>query len=291
MIELNTLLADVGINPEKTLVFRHQPYEPELRKIFPAIALEARELLEAYQSAHNPRAESALRRASHLVTFIASGSGKALFVGVYNVAGYRTVSRDEWFAMPENQALMDLGMMSWTAKDRDEALWFDLRHRQFYEDWAGKLVVGWPKPDRSWFRWADRNQFPILAIHEDNVLERQARTWDQLALTWPELSVLSRRERDGLAQWRGIYLITDTSDGARYVGSAYGADNILGRWMNYAKSGHGGNKLLKLRDHRNFVFSILQRVSPDLPVDDVVAIENSWKIRLGTRAPAGLNDN
>lgn len=291
MIELNTLLADIGINPEKTLVFRHQPYEPELRKIFPAIALEARELLEAYQSAHNPRAESALRRASHLVTFIASGSGKALFVGVYDVAGYRTVSRDEWFAMPENQALMDLGMMSWTAKDRDEALWFDLCHRQFYEDWVGKLVVGWPKPDRSWFRWADRNHFPILAIHEDNILERQARTWDQMALTWPELSVLPRRERDGLAQWRGIYLITDTSDGARYVGSAYGAENILGRWMNYAKSGHGGNKLLKLRDHRKFVFSILQRVSPDLPVDDVVAIENSWKIRLGTRAPAGLNDN
>lgn len=291
MIELNTMLADIGLEPSKTLVFRHQPYEPALRKMFPTIALESRELLEAYQSAHNPKAESALRKASHLATFIANGTGQALFIGLYDVAGHRPISRDEWFAIPENRVLMDLGMMSWTAKDRDHALWFDLRHRSCYDEWSGKLVVDWPKPDRSWYRWADRNIFSIRAIHEENVLAQQVRRWDQLLLTWQDLSILSRRERDGLAQWRGIYLITDTSDGARYVGSAYGAENILGRWLNYAKSGHGGNKHLKLRDHRNFVFSILQRVSPDLPPEDVIAIEGSWKLRLGTRAPAGLNDN
>jgi GIY-YIG catalytic domain len=102
---------------------------------------------------------------------------------------------------------------------------------------------------------------------------------------------LPRRIKEGLAHWRGVYLITDNCDGARYVGSAYGADNILGRWQSYAKSGHGGNKLLKLRDARSFSFSILQRVSPDLPAEDVIAIETSWKVRLGTRAPAGLNEN
>ena len=291
MIELNTILADTGLDPARVLVMRHQPYEPALRKIFPAIALEARHLFNAYQSAHNPKTESALAKASHLASFIADGSGKALFVGLYDVVGHRTVDREQWLAIPENRALIDLGMLTWVEKGRDSAKWFNLPSRELYQNWSGKLVVGWPPPDRSWYRWADRNIFPVISIHEENVLERPALSWDQLVLSWAELSVLSRRIREGLAQWRGIYLITDTTDGARYVGSAYGADNLLGRWQNYAKSGHGGNKLLRLRDPRNFSFSILQRVSPDLPAEEVIAIEASWKLRLSTRAPSGLNEN
>jgi hypothetical protein len=183
MIELNTLLSDLGLEPSKVLVMRHQPYEPELRKVFPSIALEARRLFDAYQSAHNPRTESALKRASHLASFIADGGGRAIFVGLYDVVGYRTVNREQWLAISENQALMDMGMLSWMAKGREHALWFDLPPRDCYQIWSGKLVVGWPSPDRSWYRWADRNRFPILSIHEENVLERPALSWDQLILT------------------------------------------------------------------------------------------------------------
>lgn len=45
-----------------------------------------------------------------------------------------------------------------------------------------------------------------------------------------------------LAEWRGIYLIFDTRDAKAYVGSAYGSENILGRWRSYADSGHGGHR-------------------------------------------------
>lgn len=67
--------------------------------------------------------------------------------------------------------------------------------------------------------------------------------------------------------------------------------NLLGRWRNYAASGHGGNRLLRQRDPANFRFSILQRVSPDMDPADIVRLEATWKARLHTRAPAGLNDN
>ena len=75
------------------------------------------------------------------------------------------------------------------------------------------------------------------------------------------------------------------------MGSAYGADNLLVRWLGYAASGHGGNTLLQERDHRNFRFAILQLVAPDEESDTVIRLEASWKKRLATHSPNRLNDN
>ena len=58
--------------------------------------------------------------------------------------------------------------------------------------------------------------------------------WDELALTWEDLRVLPTRWKSALSQWRGVYVIFDHDDGKRYVGSAYGKDNLLGRWLHYA---------------------------------------------------------
>lgn len=55
--------------------------------------------------------------------------------------------------------------------------------------------------------------------------------------------------------------------------------------------GHGGNQLLRRRAPRGFHFSILQRLSPDMDASDVIRLESTWKERLHTRAPLGLNDN
>jgi hypothetical protein len=103
--------------------------------------------------------------------------------------------------------------------------------------------------------------------------------------------VLPTRWRSVLSQWRGIYYIFDPTIWMGYVGSAYGKDNLLGRWLEYAASGHGGNILLRKRDPKAFQFTILQRVSPDMDGDDVIRLEGAWKERLHTRAPLGLNDN
>jgi hypothetical protein len=63
------------------------------------------------------------------------------------------------------------------------------------------------------------------------------------------------------------------------------------RWKNYGISGHGGNALLKKRDPKQFSFTILPRVAPDMDMKDVIRVEDTWKKRLHTRAPDGLNDN
>ena len=133
--------------------------------------------------------------------------------------------------------------------------------------------------------------FNLVSILEDSALDADMPEWDEIALTWEELRVLPTRWKSALSQWRGIYFIFDNEDGKGYVGSAYGKDNLLGRWLNYAAVGHGGNKLLKQRNPQSFSFSILQRVSPDMEAADVIRLEATWKERLHTRQPYGLNDN
>jgi hypothetical protein len=174
---------------------------------------------------------------------------------------------------------------------RPTVLWFDLVLCDFYAHWKGRLIVGWPPPERSWWRRAHRNTIPILAVLEDSALDAAMPEWDAIDLTREQLGVLPTRWKSALSQWRAIYFIFDTSDRKGYVGSAYGGSNLLGRWLNYAVRGHGGNQLLRQRDPRTFRFTILQRVSPDMEAGDVIRLESSWKERLHTREPYGLNDN
>jgi hypothetical protein len=126
---------------------------------------------------------------------------------------------------------------------------------------------------------------------EESLLDAAMPSWRAITLSWQELQVLPTKWRSALSHWRGIYYIFDISDGKGYVGAAYGFENILGRWLNYAVSGHGGNMQLRKRSPHNFCFSILERVSPDMEAEEAVRLENSWKDRLHTRAPFGLNEN
>ncbi|MCK5407604.1 MAG: GIY-YIG nuclease family protein [Candidatus Krumholzibacteria bacterium] len=94
----------------------------------------------------------------------------------------------------------------------------------------------------------------------------------------------------------GVYLIVDQNTGKQYVGSAYGEKGILGRWTNYAKTGHGGNnQLKKLMEWdpmyaENFNFTILRTLSKTLTQAEIIDYERLYKSKLGTRA-FGLNSN
>jgi hypothetical protein len=103
--------------------------------------------------------------------------------------------------------------------------------------------------------------------------------------------------RTALSNVAGVYLITDTSDGKLYVGSAYGGEGIWQRWTVYAQNGHGGNKEIdrllseKGRVHaQHFQFSLLEVCDLDADSDYVIEREIHWKTVLKTRE-FGLNKN
>jgi hypothetical protein len=268
---------------------RHSPAEPALKRVLPWLAAEQHDVYNAYQQTQGPSGEKQMLRAKWLASFIGHQPGKALYIGLYRVMGYRTLTYDEYWRVPAYQEMRQWGITGLT-RSRGSCLWFDLELNSFYNHWKGKLVVDWPGGERSWSRWSNRNRLEICAVHEDSLLDPPVPDWSALNLGWADLSVLPTRLRNALSEWRGIYYIFDEATGKGYVGSAYGKENILGRWKNYAANGHGGNAQLRRLDPRMFRFSILQRVSPDMEPAEVIDIENSWKSRLHTRIH-GLNDN
>jgi len=258
-----------------------------MRKVLPWLAAEKPEAFNAYQQAQNPNVEKVLMKADIVASFIAQEGEKALFVGLYRRGKWRTVTNDQFLAIPAIAELRPFGQRG--IEGRETCLWFELERTDIYSEWKGRLVVKWPS-GRLWWRWAKSNSFPIHAIHEESLLDAEMPSWDRLSLTWEELRVLPTKWKAALRQWRGIYYIFDLKLARGYVGSACGGENILGRWQNYAESGHGGNKKLKEQDQKNFLFTILQRTSPDMERDNVLQLEASWKDRLHTR-DFGLNDN
>ena len=291
-MELNDLLKKKGYDPERVLVLRHRPYEPELNRRFRWIAAERPDLFNAYQQTHGEKLENTMTKASHVVSFIGHKPGRAVFVGLYAIGQTQRITREEYWRIPAYAELRELGMNGFTEADpRSSVLRFDLEREEFYDFWKGRLVVEWPAPERSWWRRAHRNLIPIQAVLEDSALEEQMPAWDKIILSWQDLKTLPTHWRTVLCHWRGIYYIFDTNQRKGYVGAAYGEENLCHRWENYALSGHGGNSLLKKCDPANFHFSILQIVSPDADPRDVVQLEGTWKERLHSRSPLGLNDN
>ncbi len=289
MIDLNDLLTKSGLDPATVMVMRHRPAEKDLRAVLPWLAAERPAVYNAFQCNHSEVVEKALSKARYLVSFIGHEAGRAVFVGVYEVARYEVVSVDRFWALPGNAELRVLGISG--PKDERDSFWFDLQPTLHLSDWKGKLVIDWTGIERSWWRWASRNRLPVRAVHDESLLVKAMPDWQTLTFEWSQLNLLPTSWRQALAQWRGIYYIFDRTSRLGYVGSASGAENLLGRWQDYAASGDGGNRLLRGRDPQGFVFSILQRLSPDMQVEDVVQIESTWKERLHSRTPNGLNDN
>jgi hypothetical protein len=290
-MNFNDLLGSKGIDPQHVLVMRHRPREPELNKVLPWLAAEEPDVFNAYQQTQGEKVERAMLGAKYVASFIGHEPGKALFIGLYAIGDTRRLSYKQYWQVPANVRMKEFGMVGFKRGSRKACLWFDLALQDFYARWKGKLVMDWPRPERSWWRWARSNVIPIHAVLEESALDKAMPEWDKIDLTWKELAVLPKPWRVELSRWRGIYFIFDDYDRKGYVGSAYGRDNLLGRWRNYESNGHGGNRLLRLRNPNSFRFTILQRVSPDMDADDVIRLEASWKTRLHARAPFGLNDN
>lgn len=285
------LLTAATIDPSKVVALRHSPAERDLRRALPWLAVERPELFNAYQQTQNPRVERDIAKSAYVASFIGHVPRQALFVGLYSVGGSQPLTKEQFWRAAAYIELAKLGMVGFKADDpRETLLLFDLNLRPELAQWKGRLIVSWPPPEIRWWRSGDAD-LGVHAIAEENRLTPSMPDWRDLDVSWDQLAVLPSSWRAALAQWRGVYLIFDTSDAKSYVGSAYGGKNMLGRWEGYGDTGHGGNALLRQREPRHFRFSILERVSPDMPADEVIRLESSWKERLHTRQPFGLNIN
>lgn len=287
MLTLTSLLDDAGLPFDNIIVARHTPKEPPLRRVIKAIVVQRPDLFRVYQSVQGEKLESAMTRAAYMASFLDNGPGSAIFAGLYRIGRSRKVTQALFNAVPENRELLALGMDDEWNRD---PLMFEMELNDGLSEWIGRLCVGWSVNPRPWWQWAKRERFPVTALHPENMLSPAMPPWEEIVLSGAELQLLPPSWQAKLFEWRGIYLIFDVAREKGYVGAAYGPENLLGRWRNYAASGHGGNVQLRSCKRTDLRFSILQRTSPDMPIDEVQALESRWKARLHTRSH-GLNSN
>jgi len=287
-LDFNAMLTTAGFQLNRTVVVRHRPTERKLQAVLPWLVADRPDLFQVYQSFQEGRAAACLMRRAQVISFLGLEPGRAVFAGASQIGDATPVSEEIFQGTSGQAELFELGQSRSTGSSGITR--FDLRPIPGWDRWVGRLVIDWPGKELSWFRLAEKNAFLITAITEENRFVQTMPNWTDLNLTWAQLQVLPRSWRARLAEWRGVYLIFDTDRGAGYVGSAAGAENILGRWANYGRTGHGGNVQLRSSRPESLRFSILQLTSPDLAMADVIAIESSWKARLHTRE-FGLNSN
>ncbi len=287
VLTLNDLLARAGLDPADTLVLRHRPPQRELQISLPEFAENELEVFEAYQAVQGQQVAAMMKKCGLLASFIGMDPGTAIFAGIWRVRGYRPLDLSDLVPGSALTRLTDQGVAYVTSPPKVDVL-FDLERLPAYTDWRGRLDISWPSRGFNWKLRAEGRDFPVRAIHEESRFSSKTLDWERLSLTWRQLQSLPLRHRELLRGLRGVYYIFDERRALGYVGSATGADNMLGRWTDYATSGHGGNKGMAKCDPESLRFSILQRTDLQVSRSEVLSLEMSWMQRLRTREH-GLN--
>lgn len=282
MLTLTSLLQLYGFDSNvSTKLVRHQDSRWDVDLLWRQGHLEP---YQAYQS------RPVFQGAQRLVSFIGRPGTSALFVGVYDVLGVQRTSK---FRLPKDFPYPEMGN-GWQFE-------YDLRKDRAFRDLEGRLVVDWGKGTRSWVQNNRQASKPVIELLPAGYVTEWP-GFAEVVLRHDEL-VKVVENRDAHREWHrmlssvaAVYLILDTKTGDQYVGSAYGEGGLLGRWRNYAKSAHGGNKQLKALAAkrpdmaRDLQFAILQTLPLASTAKEVVDHERRHKVKLGSRAH-GLNSN
>jgi hypothetical protein len=280
-ITFHDLLNMQNINPKDVKLVRHGNAQIDILESFRS----NRKYFEAYQSFQG---YNKFGKAKHIASFSPGRSTTAVFLGLYNIKNH--LHNDD--LTKKHHSIIDKFAFPDEWKWHKVSSWYHLELNQTFEDLSERLIIDWGKSTVSWVQNKDKR---ILEIKGANSIGEFV-SYDEIQINYNQLQNLSKDVItngtwiNALSAVNGIYLIKDTSIGKLYVGSAYGDNGIYGRWMSYAKNGHGGNVELKKLNPNNFEFSILEIATKTASADEVIHRESRWKEKLGTRQ-FGLNLN
>jgi hypothetical protein len=160
-----------------------------------------------------------------------------------------------------------------------------------YEKYLGRLIIKFENFVQTMIRKATSviNECEVVQILPDTFDNDIFPGYDKVNVSWEELSRIIKKEswKTALQNQKGVYLITDVSNGNMYVGSAFGENMILGRWQSYINTGNGGNVELKKLNFdyikKNFRYSILDIFKSTIDDQPIIEKESWWKDVLRTR--------
>ena len=275
-LRFNGLLQAAGIEPNQTLLLRHQDARASKGRSPYRLWRDERSAFEDYQSRQKHGSRRRFDR-PYWASFVATPQGETMFVGLYRV-GRRQRSTADWVA-PHSGAIIPAGFDDIFALSLAEEL----------RPLAGLVLVDWGPGMRSWVQRADRRDKPIVEVRRE-MKEPDFPGYAAFMAQLSDLENIPANWAAALSASRGIYLLTCPRTNEQYVGAASGAEGFLSRWLGYVRSGHGGNVGLKSRDPSDYRVSILEVAGSAASSEDILAMEARWKAKLQSRE-MGLNRN
>lgn len=271
MLTFQLLLASEGIEPKSVRLVRHQARGPS--GLTPWSLWRAADgRFETYQRIQK---KPVFGDGACIASFVATPDGLTLFVGLYEVAGMATAPSE-----------MTCPLMLHAVAGFNL---YDLRRIEALASYFGRLFVAWGEGYRTWVQRADRQTKEIVRL-TPGIADPPFPGFQEFQARISEVEFLPNGWREVLSASRGVYLLMCPDTGVQYIGSAIGAGGFLGRWLDYARDGHGGNALLKGHDARGFTVSILETAASAATEAAILSCESLWKRKLGSRIH-GLNAN
>lgn len=271
MLTLNDLLTLQGVDPAQVRLVRHQDLRLPAGRLYEAWRND-RAAFEAYQSV---QVRDVFPIDAILASFIVTDARKTVFVGMYRV--------DSVGSCPPGttDALLN--------SDVSGQVQYGLEKLEVLSEYRDKLAIEWGPGTRVWVQRAANQSKPVIEIAEQ--YEPKFPGFRRFARLVDDVPTLPSGWQQVLRSVKGVYLLVDVETGQQYVGSAKGADSLLGRWMDYATDGHGGNRALeqaRKKGRRTYQVSVLEVVDVNTPDETIEQTESYWKSKLLSRE-FGLN--
>jgi hypothetical protein len=206
--------------------------------------------------------------------------------------GFVKIKPDEnfWLLFHIGQVTKDLNRLN--------GVGYEFQDLPEYEKYVGRLIVKFKNKAQTMIRNAESviDDCFVSQILPDTFDNDIFPGYEKINISWFDMKRTLEKDtwKTALQNQKGIYLVTDISNGKMYVGSAYGENMILGRWKSYLNTGHGGNvglrKLTIEHIQQYFRFSILDIYKSTTDDQIIIDRENYWKEVLQTRQ-FGYNEN
>lgn len=276
VLTFGTLLDLAGLDRKDVRLLRHQDNRYPGYPTPYVMWRDDRPRFEAYQETQSIGDAPDLR-APYWASFVGVPGKETLFVGIYAAESVGLLPTDR--PHPVTGGVEAAGSCHL----------YRLELRPELAEYGGLLWIDWGPGYRAWIQRGDRKPKPIVELRR-TFADPPFPGYARLILRLSEIEAIPPTWREALRATRGIYLMTCPGTHEQYVGMASGGDGFLGRWREYAASGHGGNVALKSRDPSDYQLSILETVGLSATLADLAALEILWKDKLQSRE-MGLNRN
>ena len=207
------------------------------------------------------------------------------------------LSYDTWLLTTIKRVTKELGVYDGINYEGEELE----EYRQYY----GRVIIKYHKTAQTqgMFYSTVQKDLEVLQLLPAAFDGEEFPGYDNVRLSYMQLAAIIQRRKQSwvaaLENQKAVYLITDTSNGKLYVGSATSDKGmLLARWSSYVENGHGGNKELiaLVREkgleyvQQHFQYSILENYNARIDDHVVLKRESWWKETLQSRK-FGYNDN